>query len=108
MGAHGKSEGWRRGRQGLLWCHCEQSLGGGVGDTICAQRWEQALGPEGSVGSGEDITLGEEVGLVLPAPHSKDPADLIREGWVEEHSLPGALGAKSGAGGRAPAPISLC
>lgn len=62
---------------------------------------------KGQRGSG-GVTLGEEVGLVLSTPHSKDPTELIREGWVEEHSLPGALGAKSGTKGQSPNTNQLC
>ena len=49
----------------------------------------------GGAGGGE-VTLGKEVCLVLPAPHSKDPSDLIRVGRVEEEGVPGALEAESG------------
>ena len=42
--------------------------------------------------------------LVLPAPHSKDPSDLVRVSRVEEEGVPGALGAESG-GLRAPCTV---
>lgn len=44
----------------------------------------------------EEVTLGEEMRLVLPAAHSKDPSDLIWVGRVEEERPPGTLQAKSG------------
>lgn len=79
----------------------------GEGAHLCSgHQQEKAPGPGAAgVSRAGAVTLGEEVGLVLPAPHGKDAPDLIWGGRVEEQSLPGALGAKvrsrGGAGPRA-------
>lgn len=68
----------------------------GGGGCVCAEgNGKEGPGsgaPKASAVLGEELTLGEEVSLVLPTTHSKDPMDLIRVGRVEKQRLPGALG----------------